>query len=310
MLAMVQDEERRGKLADVVAAIADGEVAGTDADALAELLELGLQTGRIRAVYGPEGEQAALELFRRLPLGRELTQSTRELNEALHALEGKHDRARGGQRSGTGRVWGNNFDRRVRDRAPARTSRRATSRPSEREMTYIIGDACIDVKDISCQSVCPVDCIHETERMLVIDPEECIDCGACEPECPVEAILPEDAIPAGLGAVREDQLRLQQGHPGGREARRGVRRRARPRPGQPAERSPDQYYMACLDVTGRRCLVVGGGAVGLEKAGGLVACGARGDRRLAGARARSSASWRSSGGAALRDAATSRARSS
>ena len=62
-------------------------------------------------------------------------------------------------------------------------------------MTYIIGEACIDVKDISCQSVCPVDCIHETDRMLVIDAEECIDCGACEPECPVEAILPEDAIP-------------------------------------------------------------------------------------------------------------------
>jgi ferredoxin len=62
-------------------------------------------------------------------------------------------------------------------------------------MTYIIGEACIDVKDISCQSVCPVDCIHEVGRMLVIDAEECIDCGACEPECPVEAILPEDAIP-------------------------------------------------------------------------------------------------------------------
>jgi len=62
-------------------------------------------------------------------------------------------------------------------------------------MTYIIGEACIDVKDISCQSVCPVDCIHETDRMLVIDPEECIDCGACEPECPVEAIFPEDALP-------------------------------------------------------------------------------------------------------------------
>jgi NAD-dependent dihydropyrimidine dehydrogenase PreA subunit len=62
-------------------------------------------------------------------------------------------------------------------------------------MTYIIGEACIDVKDISCQSVCPVDCIHETERMLVIDAEECIDCGACEPECPVEAIFPEDALP-------------------------------------------------------------------------------------------------------------------
>ena len=63
-------------------------------------------------------------------------------------------------------------------------------------MTYIIGEACIDVKDISCQSVCPVDCIHEVDRMLVIDAEECIDCGACEPECPVEAIFPEDALPA------------------------------------------------------------------------------------------------------------------
>ena len=62
-------------------------------------------------------------------------------------------------------------------------------------MTYVIGEACIDTKDISCQSVCPVDCIHEANRMLVIDPEECIDCGACEPECPVEAILPEDAVP-------------------------------------------------------------------------------------------------------------------
>ena len=89
VLAMVQDEERRGRLGDVVAAIADGEVSGQDADALAELLELGLQTGRVRAVYGPEGEQAALALFRRLPLGRELTESTRELNEALQALEGR-----------------------------------------------------------------------------------------------------------------------------------------------------------------------------------------------------------------------------
>jgi hypothetical protein len=89
VLAMVQDEERRGRLADVVAAIADGEVSGQDADALAELLELGLQTGRVRAVYGPEGEQAALALYRRLPLGRELTESTRDLNEALQALEGK-----------------------------------------------------------------------------------------------------------------------------------------------------------------------------------------------------------------------------
>jgi hypothetical protein len=89
VLSMVQDETRRGRLADLVAAVDEGEVEGPDADALAELLELGLQTGRVRAVYGPEGEQAALALFRRLPLGKELTQSTRDLNEALGALAGK-----------------------------------------------------------------------------------------------------------------------------------------------------------------------------------------------------------------------------
>ena len=89
VLSMVQDEQRRIRLADVVAAVEDGEIEGADADALAELLELGLSTGRVRAVYGPEGEQAALALFRRLPLGKELTQSARDLNEALGALEGR-----------------------------------------------------------------------------------------------------------------------------------------------------------------------------------------------------------------------------
>ena len=62
-------------------------------------------------------------------------------------------------------------------------------------MTYIIAEPCIDIKDKSCVDVCPVDCIHETGRQLVIDPDECIDCGVCEPECPVEAIFPEDALP-------------------------------------------------------------------------------------------------------------------
>ena len=62
-------------------------------------------------------------------------------------------------------------------------------------VTYVIAEPCIDIKDRSCVDVCPVDCIHEAERILVIDPEECIDCGACEPECPVEAIFPEDALP-------------------------------------------------------------------------------------------------------------------
>ena len=64
-------------------------------------------------------------------------------------------------------------------------------------MTYIIAEPCIDIKDRSCVDVCPVDCIHEAGRMLVIDPEECIDCGACEPECPVEAIYSEDEVPDG-----------------------------------------------------------------------------------------------------------------
>jgi ferredoxin len=63
------------------------------------------------------------------------------------------------------------------------------------DVTYIIAAPCIDLKDKSCVDVCPVDCIHEANRILVIDPEECIDCGACEPECPVEAIFPEDALP-------------------------------------------------------------------------------------------------------------------
>ena len=65
-------------------------------------------------------------------------------------------------------------------------------------MTYIIAEPCIDVKDQACVDVCPVDCIHtaDGEKMLYIDPEECIDCGACEPECPVEAIFEEEEVPS------------------------------------------------------------------------------------------------------------------
>ena len=64
-------------------------------------------------------------------------------------------------------------------------------------MTYIIAEPCIDVKDNACVDVCPVDCIHtaDDEKMLYIDPEECIDCGACDPECPVEAIFAEEDTP-------------------------------------------------------------------------------------------------------------------
>jgi ferredoxin len=62
-------------------------------------------------------------------------------------------------------------------------------------LTYVIAEPCANEKDRSCVEVCPVDCIHEHDQMLLIDPEECIDCGACEPECPVEAIFPETALP-------------------------------------------------------------------------------------------------------------------
>ena len=62
-------------------------------------------------------------------------------------------------------------------------------------MTYVIVEACIGVKDRACVDVCPVDCIYEGEEMLYIHPDECIDCGACEPECPVNAIFPEDQVP-------------------------------------------------------------------------------------------------------------------
>src|ERR1700739_1245751 len=55
-------------------------------------------------------------------------------------------------------------------------------------MTYVVVDACIKCKELDCVEVCPVDCFYEGENMLVIDPDVCIDCGVCEPECPVEAI--------------------------------------------------------------------------------------------------------------------------
>ena len=62
-------------------------------------------------------------------------------------------------------------------------------------MTYVIAEPCIDVKDKACVEVCPVDCIYEGEDQLFIHPDECIDCGACEPVCPVTAIFVEDEVP-------------------------------------------------------------------------------------------------------------------
>ncbi|MHA1113868.1 MAG: ferredoxin FdxA [Alphaproteobacteria bacterium] len=58
-------------------------------------------------------------------------------------------------------------------------------------MTYVVIEGCIKCKYTDCVEVCPVDCFYEGENMLVIHPEECIDCGVCEPECPIEAIIPD-----------------------------------------------------------------------------------------------------------------------
>ena len=70
-----------------------------------------------------------------------------------------------------------------------------TQRGEARDVTYVIAQPCVDVKDKACIEECPVDCIYEGERSLYIHPDECVDCGACEPVCPVEAIYYEDDTP-------------------------------------------------------------------------------------------------------------------
>jgi NAD-dependent dihydropyrimidine dehydrogenase PreA subunit len=87
-------------------------------------------------------------------------------------------------------------------------------------MAYVITKPCVDVKDKACVEECPVDCIYEGNRTLYIQPEECVDCGACEPVCPTEAIFYEDDVPAdqaeyvGINA----QFFTEFGSPGGASA--------------------------------------------------------------------------------------------
>lgn len=63
-------------------------------------------------------------------------------------------------------------------------------------MTFVVGRECVDIRQRSCTEVCPVDCIYDVETMLVINPDECIGCGACEPACPVQAIMPIEDVPS------------------------------------------------------------------------------------------------------------------
>ena len=69
-------------------------------------------------------------------------------------------------------------------------------------MTYVVAQPCIGTRDTACEKVCPVNCFFnwESHAMLYINPAECIDCGACVPECPVQAIFPQDEVPAQWAA--------------------------------------------------------------------------------------------------------------
>ena len=80
-------------------------------------------------------------------------------------------------------------------------------------MTFVVTEACIKCKYTDCVEVCPVDCFHEGPNFLVIDPEECIDCTLCEPECPIEAIYPEEDLPPGQEHFLELNRELSQQWP-------------------------------------------------------------------------------------------------
>ena len=98
-------------------------------------------------------------------------------------------------------------------------------------MTYVVTENCIKCKYMDCVEVCPVDCFYEGENMLVIHPDECIDCGVCEPECPAEAIKPdtEPGLEQWLKLNAEYGQELAEHHPeeGCARRREGIRRRRR-----------------------------------------------------------------------------------
>src|SRR5690606_30492296 len=97
-------------------------------------------------------------------------------------------------------------------------------------MPYIITEPCIGTKDASCVEVCPVDCIYEGDDQYYIHPDECIDCGACEPECPVTAIFPDtDVPPEWTNYIEKNRAHFDQRPPLCDPARSAAGRLRRPR---------------------------------------------------------------------------------
>jgi len=84
-------------------------------------------------------------------------------------------------------------------------------------VTYVIALPCVDLKDKACVEECPVDCIYEGDRMMYIHPDECVDCGACEPVCPTEAIFYEDDVPEKFNDYKDinKDFFVTLGSPGG-----------------------------------------------------------------------------------------------
>ena len=80
-------------------------------------------------------------------------------------------------------------------------------------MTYVVAEPCVKCKYTDCVDVCPVDCFYEGENFLVIHPDECIDCGACVPECPTEAIFSEDDLPEKWEEYTELNAKLAESWP-------------------------------------------------------------------------------------------------
>ena len=161
-------------------------------------------------------------------------------------------------------------------RASASRSCRATSRSRSRAparsiavMTYVIALPCVDVKDRACIDECPVDCIYEGERSLYIHPDECVDCGACEPVCPVEAIYYEDDLPDEWQDYYTANVEFFDdiGSPGG-AAKVGVIAQGPPRHRRAARRRVTAMADRQSGASSSRStsLIIGGGPAGLSAA--------------------------------------------